>query len=500
MPVDVRSLSDEELERIIAQADTPPPHDALPGRAVDTTPAPKSTGNPAIDAALGMGDHFADSALSVGEAFRSIPGVGDALKGIGNRVADIFGLEDPGIQEAPTLEGRIADERRAAPNTAPDNLAADLGAGGASLLEAFAPMLATGGGSTAASGIIRGRGVLPALKQAAGMGLKEAATTGVTSSIQEGEFDGDTVAAMALSGAMPLVGRGLTKAKGAIGDMIGKSLLTTAPEAVKRGASAAKGLRDSGVVAGGVESLYRKLNDAAMKSTEKTMKFIRSHPVGRKAVFDRDEVSEIILDTVQDIRINDVLDPQTKKSVTKKLLGLRQEFNKVNNYASGEDLLLLRRRLGEATNWAKGEVKTAANIVKETRQKMYSKINSMLEDKIPEVKALNKADFDLLTARDAAEALLGQKQGAHNEFLVRRGVPLIAGAALGGASGYTAGGAPGAALGGLAGGAALGSPAASTALVQLLKTREGTRAAEIAARLFGLTPSIMDDDEEEENR
>lgn len=528
MPVDVTTLSDEELEELAAEEDTPPPPDTLPGDAVRSSATEKapSTGNPAIDMALGMGDTFAKSAMSLGEAFRDprnpgLPGLlpsGDDFRKVGDMAARVFGFEDPGIEEAGTLPERISDTRDALP-PAPDSTSSSVGQGMGSIVEALLPLLATGGGSGAASLLTRGRGFLPAAGEALKMGAKEAALTAGTSAIQEGDVDGTTGLAAGISGAVPVVGRGLTAAKHGATDILAKSLLTADTEAVKRGGSTARGLKESGVVASGVESLYKKLDDAAMKSTDKTLAFLKTRDATQAGstlgarTFERKKIIDIVDEERQSIWKDPNLDTPLKDAAIKKLDGLKREFMG-NRYVrksgakkgklgytprrtvlSAEELIELRRGIGRVMNVTDEDPKSATKIINNARQSMYRRVNTLLEEQIPEIADLNKIDYDILTARDAAEQLLGQKQSSHMEFLFRRTVPL---ALAGGTAGYTAGGNPTSALGGLLGGAALGSAGGATALVQLLKSREGTRAAEIAARLFGLAPGALDDDEDEE--
>jgi hypothetical protein len=481
------NVPDAEIEAAFHVASTPAAPEPHPKGMV--TPPPQTESNSAYgDLLQGAGHHALNTALSLGELARSAPG-GELYQKAGDIVARLFGYPDPGIQEAPTLAGRISDERAAADTVAPPppvNAASKTGAAVSTAAEALATLpVSEALAIPAASGISLnlGRALL-------GAG-REGAINAAVNSLQEGSTKDAGTSAL-LGAGTSLAGTALGGVKNALSSHLADTLLPTPAQAVLRGGDAGAGLQDSNVIASGAKSLYRKLNDAAMASTEKTLQFVKKN--APRATFDRDEVSQVILNAQHEIGINDTLDTATKRSTIKKLQGLYNEFTKANNMASGEDLLTLRRRLGETISWSKGDVKTGATILKNVRQDMYSKINEMLDNAIPGVAEHNQRDFNLLTARDAAESLLGKGGSAQEGFLVRRGVPLLAGSLMGAGAGYTAGGSRGAALGGLAGGYAMSSPAAMTTLVQALKNSpESTMAQEILARVFGITPELASD-------
>lgn len=480
-------VPDGEILAAINVASTPA---APEGHPAQVTPEPQTQGSSYGDFLQGAGHHAVNTALSLGEMMRSAPG-GELLKQGGDIAARLFGYQDPGIQEEPNLADRIAAERGAVNTLAPPppvNTASQAGAFTAGAAETLATLPVSEALAAPAGMGMLGRAAIG--------GAREAALAGATTAAQEGNTQ-DVGNSATLAGIMGGAGPVLGATGNALSKHLAGNLLTTPREMVKRGASAAAGLQESGVIAGGAESLWKQLDKAGEASTNKTLEFLRQKGY-TGSIFDTGEVSQIIHDAKAEVMLHRGLDTSTKRTIENKLNGLLDEFSmKGKQFLNAEEMLKLRRQLGEATNWSKGEVETAAEFSKGVRQDMYGKINAMLEEKFPDIAAYNKRDFNLLTARDAAEGLLGKPSGSQEGFLVRRGVPLglgAAGALLGGGAGYVGGGSTGAALGGLLGGAAMTSPAAITTLVQGLKNSpEATKMSEILARVFGIAPEIAND-------
>lgn len=528
MTVDVRSLSDAELERLAAEGDTPPPPDHLPEtkgineKKGSTAITPTSGGmleGPGADFLQGAAHHAFGTALSLGELLRSTPVAGDLLKKAGDLLASgIFGNEaagtDTGANGSPSpmgMFGRIQDERSAL-NTVvpppPDNTASRAGAVTSAMGEAAATLPVS-----SALAVPEASGFMLNAGRALLAGGREAALAGGTTALQEGGTQNVGTSA-ALAGAIPVAGAAAGGMGNVLSHHLANTLVATPSEAVLAGADAARGLQDSKAVAGGAGTLMLKVKDYARRAANELDSFVLKHANGSKPMIDRTKLLDSINEDMAHFQMSqgatsDVFGGASsgeKKAIIESLRKLKNTISKGDTggeiltegaprFISPREALKIRREIDQMTSFGEAAQKTtASSALNESRQKLRTILNDEINASVPGAEPLLKKSYEAMLALEGVRKLVDSPGLGKESFLVRRGLPLAA-SALGGAGlGYIGGGgSPGTALAGLGAGAAMGMPAVATPLIQLLRNSpESSKAAEILARVFGILPQGKD--------